>query len=206
MGDWRKRWPLFLSFMLAMACLIIGGELLLPGWIPKFISALVAYREYAAGISILQAILTPLGGNIATGLLLGLLTLLGWTWRHEPAGSSRFGLMLSLSVAMTVLIIPVWSPYNQILLFPGVFFLLRNWRVITRFGTLPRLLYLMVAGLVIWPWIATLYLSALWFTRPPAGVQGSVALPVATSLLIPFGVMALLGMYALQRWAGRVTP
>jgi hypothetical protein len=205
-GDWRKRWPLFLSFVLSMACLIIGGELLLPGWIPKFISALVAYREYAGGISILQAMLTPLGGNIATGLLLGLLTLLGWTWRHEPAGSSRFGLMLSLSVAMTVLIIPVWSPYNQILLFPGVFFLLRNWRVITRFGTLPRLLYLMVAGLVIWPWIATLYLSSLWFTRPPAVVQGRVALPVATSLLIPFGIVALLGIYALQRWAGRVTP
>lgn len=189
-----------------MACLIIGGELLLPGWIPKFISALVAYRQYAGGTSILQAMLTPWVGGIATALLLGLVILLGWKWRHEPAGSSRFGLMLSLSVAMTVLIIPVWSPYNQILLFPGVFFLLRNWRVITRFGTLPRLLYLIVAGLVIWPWIATLYLSALWFTRPPAVVQGSVALPVATSLLIPFGLMALLGIYALRRWAGRLNP
>lgn len=205
-GDWAKRWPLFLSFVVTMACLVIGGELILPGWIPKFISALAAYRQYAAGTSILQALLTPVGGSIATIVLVVLLILLAWRWRREPAGSASFCLMLSLMLALTVLIIPVWSPYNQLLLLPAVFLLVRDWRLITRFGPLARLLYLLVTALVMWPWVATLYVNAVLFLRSPLVAQRGVALPTATFLLIPFGIMALLAIYVLRPQIGAANP
>lgn len=200
-GDWRKRWPLFLSFSVAMACLVGGGELVLPGWIKEFIAALAAYRRYTVGISILQGTLTPIGGTIATTGLLGLLALLAWKWRREPAASLPFRLMVSLCLVTTVLIIPTWAPYNQVLLLPAVLLLVRDWRVITRFGVLPRLLYLIVAGLVVWPWLATLYLGVAAFFRPAAVVQRGATLPVFTSLLIPLGLAVLMAIYAVRRQA-----
>jgi hypothetical protein len=77
--------------------------------------------------------------------------------------------------------------------------LVRDWRRLVRFGPLSRLLYLLVAALVIWPWLASLYLSAAWFLQPPAVVQRGWTLPLYTSILIPFGVMALLGIDAARR-------
>lgn len=198
-GGWSKRWPALASFMAAMACLVIGGELVLPGWIVKFVSALSAYRQYTGGISILQELLSPAGGAITAAVLLILLALLAWKCRREPAGSEPFGLMLSLSLAITLLVIPTWSPYNQILLLPAVLLLLRKWRALSRLGPLPRLLYLTVAGLILWPWCATVYLSGLCFLQSCAAAEHAVALPVASLLLIPFGITALLGMYAVRR-------
>lgn len=76
----------------------------------------------------------------------------------------------------------------------------------SRLGPLPRLLYLIVAGLLLWPWCATLYLSILWFLESSLAAQRRVALPVATVLLIPFGITALLGIYAVRRRAGLSAP
>ncbi len=205
-GDWPKRWPLLASFTVTIACLVIGGELILPGWITKFISALAAYRQYTGGISILQELLSPVGGAIAMAGLLLLLALLAWKGRREPAGSEAFGLVLSLSLAVTLLVIPTWSPYNQVLLLPAVLVLIRKWRVMSRLGPLPRLLYLIVSALVLWPWCATLSLSVRWFLGSSLVAQRWVALPVATVLLIPFGITALLGIYAVRRRAGLSAP
>jgi hypothetical protein len=102
-------------------------------------------------------------------------------------------------LAITLLVIPTWSPYNQILLLPAVLLLLRKWRALSRLGPLPRLLYLTVAGLILWPWCATVYLSGLCFLQSCAAAEHAVALPVASLLLIPFGITALLGMYAVRR-------
>jgi hypothetical protein len=198
-GDWSRRWPLLASFGLAMAGLLGASQWVLPGWIGQFMTALAAYRQYTGGVSILSALLTPLGGLIVTAaLLLGLLVL-SWRMRHAPAGSPSFNLMLGLVLAVTVVIIPTWAPYNQLLLLPALILLVRDWRRLVRFGRFSRLLYLLVAALVVWPWLATLYLSAAWFLQPAAVVQQGWTLPLYTSMLIPFGVMALLGIDAARR-------
>src|SRR5437588_553006 len=85
MGDWRRRWPLLASFSLAMACLVAAGQWLLPGWIGKFMAALAAYRQYTGGVSILENLLTPLGGMVLTAGLLVVLAFLGWKLRRAPA-------------------------------------------------------------------------------------------------------------------------
>ena len=199
-GDWTRRWRLLASFSLALACLIGAAEWVLPGWIGKFLAALTAYRQYTGGVSILQTLLTPMGGTIVIAALLVALVLLAWRLRRSPAGSSAFSLLLALALAITVLVIPTWAPYNQLLLLPALILLLRDWRRLIRLGRLPRLLYLLVAALVIWPWLATLYLSAAWYFQPASVVQRGWTLPLYTSLFIPFGIMALLGIDAARRW------
>lgn len=198
-GDWPKRWPLLASFSLAMACLLGASHWVLPGWIGKFMAALAAYRQYTGGVSILTALLTPLGGGIVTTGLIVALAVLGWKLRQAPAGSPPFNLVLSLVLAVTVVIIPTWAPYNQLLLLPALILLCRDWRRLVRFGRLSRLLYLLVTALVFWPWLATLYLSAAWFVQPAVIVLRGWTLPLYTSMLIPFGVMALLGIDAACR-------
>jgi len=199
-GDWTRRWRLLASFSLALACLIGAAEWVLPGWIGKFLAALTAYRQYTGGVSILQTLLTPMGGTIVIAALLVALVLLAWRLRRSPAGSSAFSLLLALALAITVLVIPTWAPYNQLLLLPALILLLRDWRRLIRLGRLPRLLYLLVAALVIWPWLATLYLSAAWYFQPASVVQRGWTLPLYSSLFIPFGIMALLGIDAARRW------
>jgi hypothetical protein len=107
--------------------------------------------------------------------------------------------LLTLVLAVTVVIIPTWAPYNQLLLLPALILLVRDWRRLVRFGRLSRLLYLLVAALIVWPWLATLYLSGAWFFQSAAVVQRGWTLPLYTSMLIPFGVMALLGIDAARR-------
>ncbi|HEY6938326.1 MAG TPA: glycosyltransferase 87 family protein [Terriglobales bacterium] len=198
-GDFPRRWPLLASFGLAMACLLGASQWVLPGWIGKFMAAVTSYRQYTGGVSILAALLTPLGGLIVTAALLLALVVLGWKLRHAPAGSPAFNLLLGLALAVTVVIIPTWAPYNQLLLLPAMILLVRDWRRLARSGRLSRLLYLLVTVLVVWPWLATLYLSAAWFLQPAAIVQRGWTLPLYTSMLIPFGVMALLGIDAARR-------
>jgi hypothetical protein len=201
MGDWARRWPLLASFSLAMACLLGASQWVLAGWMAKFMVALASYRQYTGGVSILVALLTPVGGMIATAGLLLALAVVSWKLRRAPAGSPPFNLVLSLVLAVTVVIIPTWAPYNQLLLLPALILLIRDWRRLTRLGRLTRLLYLLVAALVAWPWLATLYLSGAWFFQPAAVVQHGWTLPLYTSMLIPFGIMALLGIDTARRSA-----
>jgi hypothetical protein len=205
-GDWSKRWPLLASFSIAMACLVGAAEWVLPGWIGKFIAALEAYRQYTGGVSILQTLLAPAGGMVVTAGLLIALAVIGWKLRRAPAGSPAFSLMLALVLSVTTIVIPTWAPYNQLLLLPAVILLLRDWRHLARFGSLTRLLYLLVAALVIWPWVATLYLSAAWFFQPALAVQRGWTLPLYTSMLIPFGIMVLLVIDAVRHGPGLSPP
>jgi hypothetical protein len=198
-GDWPRRWRLLASFSLVMACLVAASQWVLPGWIGKFMAAMAAYRQYTGGVPVLVTLLTPVGGVIAAAGLLVALAILGWRLRRAPAGSSPFNLVLALVLAVTVVVIPTWAPYNQLLLLPALILIIRDWRRLIRFGRLPRLLYLLVAALVAWPWLATLYLSAASLFQPASVVQSGWTLPLRTSLLIPFGIMALLGIDASWR-------
>lgn len=196
-GDWPRRWPLLASFTLTLGALCGAGEWVLPGWVAKFVAALEAYQHYTGQVSVLSILLTPTGGVIATVCLLLGLALLGWKLRRAPEGSPTFGLMLAFSLVVTVMVIPTGSPYNQLLLLPAVILLMRDWRQLSRLGSLARLLYIVVAALLVWPWVATLYLSASWFLEPAAAVQRGWALPLYTSILIPFCVLVLLALDAL---------
>src|SRR5581483_11258682 len=69
-GDWRTRQRALWSFAITIAVLVAAGEVLLPGWIGEFRSALGAYYHYTGGgNSVLDVALSPIFGRITSALL-----------------------------------------------------------------------------------------------------------------------------------------
>lgn len=91
-GEWKSRKSLALSFAATLAALMIAAQLLQPGWLREFASALQAYRGYAADESLLQVLLTPFGGKLATAALIIFFAAICWWWRNSlPCHSNSPG-------------------------------------------------------------------------------------------------------------------
>src|SRR3954471_14712011 len=72
LGDWRGRQRVVWSFGISMAVLAVAGEVLLPGWITEFRTAMKDYYRYTGGgNSVLDVVLSPLWGRITAGMMVG---------------------------------------------------------------------------------------------------------------------------------------
>jgi len=205
-SDWRQRQVLAWSFGATMGLLLGGAEIVAPGWIGRFRDALADYQRYTGGISLLDtmlrsvlpAALSAAGGLLLTLALCGALAVVCWRVRRQPAGTPGFALALALVPAVTLLIIPTWAPYNQVLLLPGILLLLHERVRLWGAGRGTRYLYLIAWFLVAWPWMATLGLMLGAAILPLRVIQPAAVLPLLTSLFIPFGVLAALAALAVQ--------
>jgi hypothetical protein len=193
MGDWQRRRRLALSLLVAMSVLILGGEVLSPGWINRFLTVVQAYRHYTYGHSLLDVWFTPrIGVVVAAALALAVLAL-SWRSRLYPAQSPHFFLVSSLVLATTLVVIPTLEPHSHLLLLPGILFLLRYVGPVWHTGKLARLFLAAAWILLGWPWVAAfaMTLAAIWL---PAGTLLEFwELPLYTSPLIPFGLLVVLG-------------
>jgi Glycosyltransferase family 87 len=193
MGDWQRRRRLAWSFSVVVSVLVLGSQMLAPGWIGRFLTIVRAYRQYTYGHSLLDVWFSRRFGPILAAVLVLAVLALCWRWRSYSAQSSHFFLASSLVLAATLVVIPTLEPHSQLLLLPGVLFLLRFAGRIWRLGKIARLLFTAVWVLWGWAWIATfgMALTAIWF---PAGMLQRVAnLPLYTSPLLPFGMLVILG-------------
>jgi hypothetical protein len=191
-GNWRERRRLLWSFAAAMFVLIAGAELLLPGWIAKFRAASAAYYQYTGGgTSVLDVALTPLWGRIVAAILVCLL--IGFTWYRRRAGEGtlEFQWSLALTLATTLAVIPMFAPYNQVLLIPALMVALRAIRPLWK-HPLSRFFTVLVAVSVMWPWIASTALAMALLFLPAPVVQRAWTMPLFTSLAIPVVVLGLL--------------
>ena len=95
----------------------------------------------------------------------------GWRLRRASHQSDAFGIMLALVLAVTLVIVPTFAAYNQVLLLPAVFLIVAAWRDLWRKGRLTR----MVCGLgllvVSWPWLTSLGLMLASLFLPDRVVQ-----------------------------------
>jgi hypothetical protein len=191
---WRVRWKFAVSFVATLTALIIGGELLLPGWIRFFHAAVVAYRQYAAGGTLLEQML-PRAIAVPVVAMLGAAVAAGcWHVRKVAAEDERFVYMTSLVLAVTLLIPPMYPPHYQILLLPGVFLLARDARPT---GIVFRFLYVFSAGLMVWSWLLAIVLAfASFFT---VGAQQFWAAPLWPTVLFPVPVIACFAWMAFER-------
>lgn len=197
-GDWRSRQRFVWGFLGTMIVLLGGAEILLPGWMGQFRHALAAYREYADAESLLDVLATPAGGHLLTLLIALATAIASWRLRHEPQGSALFTYFTAAVLAVTVVIMPKFAPYNQLLLLPAVFILLRDWDGQWRKTLVARFLSLIAVLVVAWPWLAAIGLTAASFFLPAEQVQRAWALPIRTSLVIPLVVLALLSLQGLH--------
>lgn len=194
-GNWRERQRFFWSLAVAELALVIGGEVLLPGWIGKFRAASFAYYQYTGGgKSVLDSLLTPAWGRTVALILVAVLLILAWRSRHAAQGSAEFLWCLCLMLATTLLVIPMFAPYNQLLLLPVAMLIVRGSGRLWRGHRFSRFLLGMAAAAVFWPWLAAAGLVlALWFL-PSSTVQRAWVLPLLTNFAIPVTLWALVAM------------
>jgi hypothetical protein len=183
----RSRWKFLASFLGTMSCLIVGGEFLLPGWIGKFRAAVVAYRSYTEGGTLLGGLLTPTVGAILTVLVGIALATICYRLRTSLAETREFACIASLVLATTVVLLPTVAPYNQLLLLPGALLLVQSRNQTSR---PTRFLIGIAAACLLWPWLAATTLAAMsLFT---IGAQRFWDVPLWTSITIPISITACL--------------
>ena len=197
LSAWPRRWKLAASFLVFFAALVGGGEFLLHGWIREFYSAVLAYRRYAAGGTLLEQMLPRAIAIPALAVLLAAVAAECWYVRKVAVDDGKFLYVTSLVMAVTLLVPPMYPPHYQLLLLPGVFLLARDAQPIK---IVFRFLYVLSAGLMVWSWLLAIVLAAASFFTVRA--QQFWAAPLWTTVLFPVPVIACLGWMVFERLQG----
>lgn len=190
-AELRTRWKFVAGFGLMMLLLLPGAEWILPGWLGMFIAAIGRYHQYTQNQSVLVWMFGSIVGRILELSSVVLCAVCVWRLRREPANSARFGLATALVLALTVVVVPMFAPYNQVLLAPAILALVR--RATSTESLLPAMRLAGAIGglMVVWPWIATLGLtcSAFWLT--PTIRLKVWPMPFYSNFMVPIFVFGL---------------
>lgn len=193
LGNLHERKGFLLGFFLALFLLIAGGEILLPGWIAKFRVATQEYWHYTGGgQSVLSVEIGWTWGRVASAVLIIVLLYFAWQIRHRAIRSREFGWLLALTLATTLMVIPMYAPYNQLLLLPALMVVARAIPKLWEDGRVPRG-FLVLTGLsVLWPWVAATALVLGLLILPASVVQNSWSVPLWTNFAIPTVTVGIL--------------
>jgi hypothetical protein len=186
--DWARRRALVWGFCCAMGFLLLISEVILPGWIGKFRIALREYLAYTGGISLIDRLLSPGVGKLVTVVIFAGLLALVWQRRRAEPGSREFSLLLAMILVGTLLIIPTFAPYNQLLLLPGVLLTARECQPAWRSGPISRAILVVTVIAFGWQWLTALGLILISL-RFPLIAQNAWTVPLYTVLVIPFVVL-----------------
>jgi hypothetical protein len=108
-------------------------------------------------------------------------------------------------MALTVLVVPMSAPYNQVLLLPVVLVLVRD-RDFFLSGSKALLLGWLAGSLALaWPWIASAGLSALYLFGSPASAQRGWKWPFFSTFAIPVLIFGLIFLQAQSRVRPRLS-
>jgi Glycosyltransferase family 87 len=199
-SDWRRRQVFVWSFGLTTAIFISASEYVLPGWFGQFRDAVAAYRQYTGGAgSLLDVLATPALGKIIAAAAVFAVAFTGWYIRHASHDSVAFCTMLALVLAVTLVIVPSFAPYNQVLLLPAAFRIAASWKGLWGRDRLTRMACGLALLVVFWPWLASCGLMLASLFLPASSVQEAWAVPLYTSLGIPLVVLGLFTVCALDR-------
>jgi hypothetical protein len=183
-SGWPRRWRLLAGFGVTLATLVALGELILPGWPRYFVDGLIAYRKYFPTTSLLCLALGNWVGGAFSGIAILALLTLAWRNRKVDAASPDFIQTLSAFFVAASLVLPLFQPFNQVLLLLPALMVVRDWDLLPRLGR--RSFFIVVA----WPWIASLVLLLF-----PPRVDSTNRLPLLPSVLVlfvPFFLLMLL--------------
>jgi len=174
----------------------------LPGWLPMFVEAIGRYHQYTQNQSVLVWLFGSIAGRIAEIVSVIVCAICVWPMHREPLTGAGFARSLGLLLALTVVIVPMFAPYNQVLLAPAILMLLcveSSSRPILPAIRLAR----MVGGiLLVWPWIATVGLSLAYFWLTPALRQRVWPMPFYSNFMLPVFVF---GLALLDTWTIRIS-
>lgn len=214
--DWRTRGRLLYGFALVMGVMLAGAELILPGWSRMFAAAIAQYREYTHSQSVLEVIFNQITSPAASGLgrfgaeLIAAFAVLACGWllaklRAAPAGSVAFSSATALVLALTVLVVPMYAPYNQLLLLPAILLLVRNRTFFTSRSHAHRMSYLLGLLAVTWPWIASSNLCAIYFLGDHTWALSRWRWPFFATFALPVLIFVLIFLEVQEHAASKST-
>jgi hypothetical protein len=191
-SDWRARRRLVFGFGVVMALLLGGAEGVLPGWGRMFAEAVGEYHRYTQNQSVLEVLVPWLD----SGKLLAIVAVLAcafvlWKLRDRAADTAEFGAAAGLVMSLTVLVVPMYAPYNQVLLLPAILVLIRDRARFLPRSRYWRLSYLVGALLVGWQWAASLNLSAFYLAGARSWALAHWTLPFFSTFALPVWIFAL---------------
>lgn len=206
LGAWRERQRLVWGFGLTLVLLIVGGELLLPGWVSEFRGASAEYWRYTGGgKSVLDVELTPLWGRLVSVLLVLVLFYWAWRVRHTQQKSFGFAWLVALTMATTLAVIPMFAPYNQVLLIPALMVIVRGIRPLWKASRISRFFVALTGISVLWPWLAAAALVTALLFVPAVEVQKLWIAPLLTNFAIPTTTLGLLLVGAKPMWSAELS-
>ena len=190
-SGWRSRRRFVFGFTIMMLLLFGGAQLVLPGWLRMFFAAIRQYHQYTQNQSVLVVLFGSIAGHILEALSVLACALCLRNARREPATTAAFGRSLALVLALTVVIVPMFAPYNQVLLVPAILALLHG--EISGDPALPAIRKARFIGAILlaWPWIATLALSAVCLWLTPELRQKIYLIPFFANFMLPVFVFGL---------------
>jgi hypothetical protein len=201
----RQRAGFWISFLATTALLVSSSLWIWPHWIGQWLKVLLGYHRYSTPplVALLPgATLGPYIGPAAIVVLVGTSAVLAWRERRAGAEAPGFWLTLSLLLAVTsVTVLPGQAIYDDVILLPGIFLLLRDWRGLWDAGRVPRTLLAIGTLVLFWPWMASFALMLLRPVLAPSIFNSTAvfALPIRSAASLPFAVLALLA------WTWRIS-
>jgi hypothetical protein len=193
-SDWRRRRSFVFGFGIVMALLLAGAEIILPGWWRMFAEAVGRYHQYTENQSVLDELVPwAFAGKILAVVAVFASAILLWSVRIESAEAAKFGRATALVMALTVLVVPMYAPYNQVLLLPAILVLLRDRTLLTSSSRGLGFGYVAGALALVWQWIASLSLSVLYLFSPASALKGW-KWPFYATFAFPVLVFALILM------------
>jgi hypothetical protein len=191
-SDWRARRRLVYGFGMVMGLLLGGAEVVLPGWWRMFADAVEKYHRYTQNQSVLD-VLAPWGysGRVLAGVAVLACVYVLWKLRGKTADTAEFGTATALVMSLTVLVVPMYAPYNQVLLLPALLVLARDRARFLFRSRSWRWSYLLGALLLGWQWAASLNLSACYLVGARSWALEHWTLPFFSTFAVPVWIFAL---------------
>jgi hypothetical protein len=218
LSDWQVRRRFVLGFGLAMALLLAGAEIILPGWWRMFAEAIGQYHQYTQNQSVLEVMLNQVLDSASGGIVcrvgaqvLEVIALLAcapvlWKLRREQPDAKGFSAATALALAVTVLVIPMYAPYNQVLLLPAILLLVRERAVFVSRSRGRRLAYGVGALVLGWQWAASLGLTVIYLLISRAWALEGWRWPFFATFALPVWVFALTFFYVKDERARARNP
>lgn len=193
LSDWRARRRFVFGFAGVMAFLLVGAEVILPGWLGMFAHAVGQYHRYTQNQSVLDQLFPwAFAGKILAAVAVLVCALSLWRLRGESAYEENFGRATALVMALTVLVVPMYAPYNQVLLLPVILMLARDRKFFTSRSSAVRFGYLAAAFALAWQWIASLSLSGIYLLGARTWAFNGWQWPFLATFTLPAFVFALI--------------
>ena len=97
-------------------------------------------------------------GRVTSATLVGVFLIFAWKMRRAGETAYEFQWLLSIALATTLLVIPMFPPNSQLLLLPAFMMLLRSIAPLWRGSQLSRFLVMVTTLSVFWPFLAAVSL------------------------------------------------